>query len=170
MTEKKLGHAPRFTARVTPEILERSVQRNSNHCMLAEAIKEAHPDLTHISVDIQTIRASNPKKRERYIWLTPRVCQVGIIDFDRGQKLTPFPFNLRAGQTISMGTSSAQRLSSQAKAKAKAKRKKAAAETDGALRRPRDANAQSVMVKVGGKAPPRSVGRRRSFGLRSLEY
>jgi hypothetical protein len=155
MVKPILGRAPRFCAKATQAIVDEGVARNSNHCMLAEAIKEAYPKLKFISVDIQTIRATDMEKRERYVWLTPRKCQVEIINFDRGIKPKPFQFELRDGQTLAAG-----KTYNEKKKMAKARLRK----TKKSGGRP------SVLERVGGKAPPRSIGQRRAYGLRKLEY
>ena len=144
-----LGRAPRLTIKVTSEIIKRSEKRNSNHCVFAEGIKVAYPHLNYIAVDLQTMRATNPAKHERYTWLTPRVAQIAIIDFDRGKEQQPFTFVLDNGHTTRSGTTRPKKVS---------------------LRQPRHANAQSALQPVGGSPPPHSVGQRRQFGLRRLKY
>ena len=163
MTMKMLGHSPQLTLKITKDIIDRSTTRNSNHCMVAEAVRKAHPNLTHIAVDIQTIRASDFKKRERYVWLTPRKVQQLIVDFDMGKPIDPFQCTLTEGQTIEVGQHWLKTDEQKTKAKKRAKRLEA-------LRKKRNGNRHTIPVKVGGKAPPRSIGARRSFGLRSLEY
>lgn len=142
-----LGRAPHLTVEVTAKRINEGAKRNSNHCMVAESVKDARPDLRYISVDVQTIRATNRKKKERYIWLTPRSVQEMIINFDRGVKPLPFIFKCSDGQTVP---------TSRRTTKAK-------------LRRSRFGKA-NVPAISGGRKPPRSVGLRRSFGLRSLKY
>jgi hypothetical protein len=154
MPKPDLGRAPIVTCHVTKDIVATSVARNSNHCIMAEALKKALPHLKCLSVDIQTIRASDFEKGERYVYLTPRDCQVAIIDFDRGKTPKPFKFTLRAGQTIASGKNNRKQ-----KPSAKAK-----------MRRPVKGNRQSMLEVVGGVAPPRSIGQRRQFGLRALHY
>jgi hypothetical protein len=150
-----LGHTPRFTISITREVLERMIASNSNHCAIAEAVKEAYPHLTHIAVDIQTIRATDKNKKERYVWLTPRRGQTLIIDVDQGRKdqIRPFKMMLRDGQTIRSGHGA-----------------RAESRKPSKLRRPKNGNHQSAPVRVGGKAPPRMVGQRRQFGLRAMEF
>lgn len=150
-----LGHAPRIHLRATEEIIENSMARNSNHCVVAEALKEQYPHLTHISVDISTIRATDKAKKERYVWLTPRSVQQMIVDFDRGIKPKPFAFFCRDGQVTESG-----------KGYHKRKHKKSK------LRQPRGAagHGRTVPERVGGARPPMAIGQRRSFGLRALKY
>lgn len=157
-----LGHPPKFTAKVTKDILADACKRNSNTCMVACALKEAKPKLSRIAVDIQTIRATDWKKGERYVWLTPRSIQQKIVDFDAGKDIKPFAFKMGDGQTIEVAPKTPKQ-----KSKMRAnniKRKKAQ------LRMARDGNRTGVPVVVGGKAPPKAIGSRRAFGLRSLAY
>ena len=146
-----LGKAPRIIFDVTKELINDGVSRNSNHCMVAEGLKSGYPELKYVAVDIQTIRASDPEKRERYVWITPRSVQQMIVDFDRGRKPKPFKVYLRDGQVIESGRTNDKGY----------KKKKAA------LRKSRGSR-RSVPQKVGGKTPPKAIGQRRAYGLRSL--
>ena len=56
--------------KITRELIERATQRDSRHCMIAEAIKAANPRYLNISVDLQTIRYTDPRTRKRYTCLT----------------------------------------------------------------------------------------------------
>jgi hypothetical protein len=42
--------------------LDEAMRRNSSHCATAETIREQVPEARFISVDLQTIRWSDPKK------------------------------------------------------------------------------------------------------------
>lgn len=142
-----LGRAPRIEIDLTQEHIANGVARNSNHCMVAEALRDKYPELKHIAVDIQTIRATDKKKRERYVWLTPRSVQQHIINFDRGKKLEPFRFYCRDGQVVECNSKKIRKAS---------------------MRKSRGGNRQTVPEKVGGRTPPKSIGQRRSYGLRSM--
>lgn len=152
--EKILGHAPAVRLRVDAETINTSCVRNGHHCMVAEALKKQFPNLCYISADIQTIRATDLKKHERYIWLTPRPIQQLIIDFDQGKKPTPFSTLLRVGQILESGNGT------------RGKTKKAKAPT---LAKHKN-HPRVTPVIVGGKAPPKSspIGFRREFGVRAL--
>lgn len=84
-----------LTVRITPEIIERSEQRNSSHCMIAEAIREAAPGIQAVSVDIQTIRFTDRQMRMRMVYLTPRSAQLALVKFDQGEPTEPFVIKLR---------------------------------------------------------------------------
>lgn len=147
MAKQFLGHAPRITVEVTAKRINEGAKRNSNHCMVAESLKDAYPRLKYVAVDIQTIRATDLKKRERYIWLTPTSVQNMIINFDRGVKPLPFTFTCQDGQTTQAATKTPAQ-----KAALRLSRRK------------------GMPSRVGGRRPPRAIGLRRSFGLRSLKY
>lgn len=79
--------------------------RNSHHCMIADALRDAIPEAKFISVDLQSIRFSlfdeNRYREERvgtrYFYFTPTIAQVALLKFDQGKKLRPFEFTMRSG-------------------------------------------------------------------------
>lgn len=87
--------SPKIAVKVDLDRVENAIRRDSRNCMIAEAIKETVPDMAHVTVDLQSIRFSDPAKNLRFVYLTPRVCQIAIIDFDRGLKPEAFSFVLR---------------------------------------------------------------------------
>lgn len=87
-----------FKVTVTPELVERAVQRDSHHCMIAEAIKEQNPHFSRILVDLQTIRWTNTTTGKRYIALTPEEAAARLVDFDQGRPIDPFAFTMRIVQ------------------------------------------------------------------------
>lgn len=155
--KKRQPAAPWVRIEVTAEIIARSEQRNSSHCMIAEAIKEQHPEFSAISVDLQTIRFTDRKKGQRYTYLTPRRGQVGLVKFDQGIPTEPFSFQLRHGQVTRSGRKPAgpKQLA------------------------PPETGLRGMPRAVGGAAPPRAAlphgghitapGKRRAYGLRGLE-
>lgn len=162
MTTRLKGAAPQLKVNVTKDCIDNGTERNSNHCMIAEAVKNARPNLSHVCVDIQTIRATNRKLGERYIWLTPKSAQQLIVDFDRGKRPTPFSVTLNAGQTVEVATmTAAHKEKKRAYAAAAAKKNRKA-------RLIKNGRGNSIPHIHGGAQPPRSVGSRRSFGLRTL--
>jgi len=79
-------HAPYVTVDVTAEMIHQGKVKDSAYCMISEAVKAAYPDARMVSTDIQTIRFSDPKKGLRFIYLTPRVAQVALFNFDGFQR------------------------------------------------------------------------------------
>lgn len=89
---------PSMKVNVTPELVDRAVQRDSRHCMIAEAIKEQNPHFRHILVDLATIRWTNPRTGKRYVCLTPEVAGSALVAFDQGQSIEPFSFTIKPMQ------------------------------------------------------------------------
>src|SRR5262245_57512785 len=73
--------SPRGLVRVTDELIETALPKNSEHCMIADAVKIAFPGAKGVSVDLATIRFSDPEKGLRYIYLTPRIAQTALVEF-----------------------------------------------------------------------------------------
>lgn len=84
---------------VTPELITRATQRDSRHCMIAEAIVTARPDFRNVMVDLATIRWTNPRTGRRYVALTPEVAGDRLVKFDQGEPVEPFEFNVEAIQS-----------------------------------------------------------------------
>lgn len=161
--------APRVTVVVTKDIIDRSEERDSSHCMIAEAVKQAVPNAQKVSVDLQTIRFTDPEKRLRYIYLTPRQAQIALILFDQGKHNDPFTVFLRGAQVVKMGEATAPRE--------KGKTPPMPEGTRAEFRRPSPGSQHEVPVVIGGTAPPTGPltnttyrGKRRAFGLRLLKY
>lgn len=156
MTKKKVGtpRSPRVMVAVTTEHIAEAVPRDSGHCMIAEAVKSAYPGAGRVSVDLQTIRFSDYSKGVRYTYLTPRVAQVALIQFDQGIRPEPIGFTLRQGLVTRAGRSTGG-----------AKAPDVLAKSDLRLE-----GSTSSIRRVGGRTPPvGAIGARRSFGLRSLD-
>ena len=135
---------------VTPDHIKSSLAANSSHCAIASALKEAYPHLKFVSVDLQTIRATDASKGERYVWYTPRPCQRLIIDFDQGKEVQPIDtVRLQYGQVMPSGRPENR------KKKKKASSKRRLVKVGNAL-----------PIVRGGKAPPISRARR-EYGLRT---
>lgn len=189
-TERNIS-APRTKIEVTSSIIELSTQADSSHCMIADAVRAAIPGARFVSVDLQTIRYTDPVKSLRYIYLTPRRGQEALIKFDQGQHPEPFAFYLMGGAVARAG------ISAVAKAK-KAKARESAKEGDPRVAGPDRTVSQAeaavdgpariamrdqgeVPDRIGGRTPPIgaladpppkrgvSAGRRRQFGLRGFE-
>ena len=94
--------SPSFRVVVTETLIEHSKVRDSSHCMISEAVRDAYPDAKSISTDLQTIRFSVPARRLRFTYLTPRVAQLALINFDQGKLPKPFEFRLSKAHITSM--------------------------------------------------------------------
>lgn len=152
-----------FTIDVTQEIITRAVQRDSSHCVIADAIRQAMPQATYVSVDLQTIRLTDPVTGRRYIYLTPAPAQKLLVNFDQGHK--PQPLTLRVGRP-------AQIMKQRKRPATTGKRGGHVHEPERA-RTVVDNGAGSVTV-MGGDYPPTAAlsstrGRRRTFGLKTLK-
>jgi len=92
---------PKKLIQVTQDLIDGAKREDSSHCMIAEALKIALPQATHISVDLATIRYTDRRRRERVMILTPPPAQVGLLMFDQADSdLGPFEFNLPAPAQI----------------------------------------------------------------------
>jgi hypothetical protein len=155
--------APRLTITVDPNIAKEAIARDSGHCMWAEAVKKAVPTAQHVSVDLQTIRFTDPEKKLRYTYLTPRATQIALINFDRGVHIDqPMSVRLRSGQVTT--------ANSYDKNRRKRDTPPMPDQTTLVVRQ-----AHAVPDVVGGTTPPTGAltnasykGKRRAFGLRGL--
>jgi hypothetical protein len=104
-----------FEVEVTADLVERATQRDSQHCMIAEAIKRADPDnRRQVWVDLQTIRFTDVKQGKRVICLTPLAAAEALIAFDRGEPMEAFSFRAKVMQRTSVSSPHGrERLSSQ---------------------------------------------------------
>lgn len=107
MTEPKRtlkGSHRRVTVNVTQELIDRAEKRDSSHCMIADAVRAALPEAKSVSVDLVTIRFTDPAKNQRYIYLTPLTAQQALVDLDQGRHNEPFKFVLgKAVQVMEAG-------------------------------------------------------------------
>lgn len=169
--------APRVKVNIESDLIRASIKADSSHCMIAEAVRAAYPDARAVSVDIQTIRFTDRAKGLRYTYLTPRIAQVPLIQFDQGIFPEPFSFSLRNGQVTrsnpgrSPKLDRGERTESQVEALKKG-RKSLAGLSKARLVKTRDGAKDDGTVpdRIGGKTPPvmTPFARRRAFGLRAL--
>jgi len=145
---------------VTQEDIETALPKNSGHCMISDAIKRALPEATSIGTDLQTIRATLKDKGRRYIWLTPRVAQNGLVKFDAGIQPTPFSFVLKAAHTLALK-----------KNKKGPKRLATISGRSNGIPEVRDGVAPPRSALASGRGRNATNGRnfRREFGIRALE-
>lgn len=142
----------RVEVKVTKKHIETAKPSDSAHCMIADAIAEAEPHAKFISVDLSTIRFTDSKKKQRYIYLTPALAQVSLVRFDQGLEVAPFSFGLHAP---------AQVVVAQTGQKTTGKRP---SEKRQGVRKPQGG---SIPVRLGGRVPPKAtLGKKRQFGLR----
>jgi hypothetical protein len=161
-TEQVRPRAPKLSITVTPDIIENAERRSSSHCMWADAVRVAFPTAKSVSVDLQTIRFTDPAKKLRYVYLTPRAAQISLVLFDQGTHTEPTTVTLRHG-TVTKSNSYK-----------KPYRKSAVpAMPDGnTVELQQDGH---IVNQVGGLRPPvaalsntRFRGKRRAFGLRAM--
>jgi hypothetical protein len=165
---------PKFVVSVTSTEINRSIPKNSGHCMIADAVKKCFKDKFKrapyaVHVDLQTIRLTDSEKGFRYIYFTPAIGQAQLLNFDWGKEVRPFKFRLKGGQIVPIFKYARGKTTPIAKKKAK--------ENTKAIKRFKTArlrittagkgNINSV-TKIGGNEPPAAVlaGKRREFGLK----
>lgn len=152
-------HASKKTIRVhvTSEHIEKATKGSSSHCMIADAIKSADKNLRAVSVDLGSIRVTDPKKNQRYIYLTPPIAQVALVRFDHGLEMTPFSFALRSPAQVVKANVGAN-TGKPTKKKSPTRKKQGV----------RTVSASKVPVRLGGTVFPKGVlGKKRAFGLRA---
>jgi hypothetical protein len=93
---------PRVKFEVTKENIELACKSDSRHCMIADAVAARLPHVRNISVDMMSIRWSDPLKGWRYTYMTPKPAQGALIDFDMGIVPQPFSFETRGGLATPM--------------------------------------------------------------------
>jgi hypothetical protein len=143
---------------ITQEIINNAVVRDSSHCVIADAIRAAIPEAKRVAVDLQTIRFT--VNDERVVYLTPAPQQTMLVRFDQGQ--VPTPGDMYLSHAI-------QRVPAKGRTKGNPQKVKETKVT----RHGRDGSQLEVTVE-GGRLPPTAAlsnhrGRRRTFGLRTLE-
>jgi hypothetical protein len=171
--------APRVRLEVSDEkwaeIVDRAIPKDSSHCVWADLIKECVPWATFISVDIQTIRITDRDRQLRYVYLTPRAIQEGIVDFDAGLRPDKVTVHLSGGAVHRSGRNPAPQP--RTAAQQEASRRAGRARTEQAQRRratlvQRSTTSYGNPEVIDGKTPPEQkgrFGRRRNFGIRGLE-
>jgi hypothetical protein len=183
----KESRSPVVTVHVRDKDIREAIPADSSHCMIADAIQSQVKGATRVSVDIQTIRWTDAKKKLRFIYLTPPAAQWAILRFDEGKRPEPFALHLRGGQVIEARPKTKAEKEHLKKlyrtryskaAKEKTAKKVAKLDALKSKKAPRlkktltneDRNG-AVPSIVGGNAPPTTtVGRRRTFGLKTFAH
>jgi hypothetical protein len=174
---KKLPGSPRVNVKIDDHLINMAVQNDSGHCMIAEGVKLAWPGARHVSVDLQTIRFSDPVTRMRYTYLTPRIAQKALCEFDEGIRPEPIVFQLREGQVTRSGRKRKDEPVTQSEKQSEAHRE-GLKQAHLIIRRQ-----DRIPERSGGRTPPIGAlaggdedaltkiprGRRRQFGLRALD-
>jgi hypothetical protein len=155
---------------ITQETIDQAQQRSSSHCMIADALKLANPDLRFVSVDLQTIRFSTPKGK-RYVYLTPPKAQRALINFDQGLPSEPMTITLHKPSQILKAHTKANSPKN-ADGTPKTYNRKGGGNRPGSPSKKATVNSRGI--KIGGSVPPNAVlsnnqGRVRSFGLSQLK-
>jgi hypothetical protein len=163
--EEEKHTAPRLRLQVTRDQIETAIRANGGHCMIAEAIKAEVPWARAVSVDLQSIRMSDPAAGLRYIYLTPRICQDALVRFDLGRNdIPPFPFSLRAAQITSMLQPSRYRKKGKSQLRHKLGRRRFQPTKQ-------DQELKTIPETIGGKPPLKhhsSAIKHRRFGMRGF--
>jgi len=110
-----------MTIEVTEEDIRRAERNNSFHCVVAQAVARTITDATNVDVDTQSIRFSVPVSKdgtcERWLYWTPYRVQQYIIDFDAGEQIEPFAFQLRSPERRASKRNAGNELTKDARAK-----------------------------------------------------
>lgn len=143
---------------ITQEIINSAVVRDSAHCVIADAIHAAIPEAKRISVDLQTIRFT--VNEERVVYLTPAPQQSLLVRFDQGA--VPTPGDMYLSHPI-------QRVPARRRDAEHPQQPKQTT-----VRRKSPDRTELEVTVEGGRLPPTAAlsnrrGRRRTFGLRTLE-
>jgi hypothetical protein len=99
-------HLSRVKFQVTAENIKNACKADSRHCMIAQAIATELPHVRAISVDMMTIRWSDPAKGWRFVYLTPKPAQEALVRYDMGLEIRPFSFQVRSGHATPMNLGS----------------------------------------------------------------
>lgn len=91
------GNMPIIVIPVSNKLIDNAIRSDSHKCMIADAIKVRIPKAQFISVDVQSIRFTNPETRIRYKYFTPLSGQQSLVNFDLGKKVKPFALTLKDG-------------------------------------------------------------------------
>jgi hypothetical protein len=82
--KKSAGWSPKLEIEISAEQHEHAIRSNSGACLIADAIKRTYPNLSGVTVDVATIRATDRENGVRYTYLTPPAAQHVLLAFDQG--------------------------------------------------------------------------------------
>lgn len=162
----KNTHRP-FLFDVTDEIITNAIQRDSGHCIIADAIRAAGGKRP--MVDLQTIRWTDEEKGIRYVALTPAGAQRALLNWDKGiRPKHEFTIRIYPFQQVPSGKRSGKGQFTK-KVKPGKTYVRSTGEQKGEVSMNRPPTVQ------GGSLPPLGAlsnfaGKRRTFGLRLAGY
>jgi hypothetical protein len=159
----------RFRIYVTKEILETAIKRDSHHCAVQMSIEDQIPWAKRITVDTQTIRFTDDRKKATGRWvrnwyLTPRVIQQYIVDWDAGKPVKPFSFLLKQPTKVTC---------SPMKSGGNGRNNNSSSSIKLTTRKNGGSTAELIQIdQKTSKTPPRSApnSKRRTYGMRGLTY
>lgn len=164
MGKHRTPRGPVIKIDVTPEIVQRSTTADSRKCMIAEAVKTSFPNARSVSVDLQTIRFTDPSTHLRFIYLTPRVAQHQLLNFDQGFPVTPFKATLQGAHVVKAFIRKVDGDLPFKEATTQGKPRRTSVPKEKQLRAKAGGNLPSL---VGGRAPPQ-MQTTRHFGLKAF--
>jgi hypothetical protein len=87
----------RLFIEVRQEHIDEALRASSSHCAIAMALQAALPDARFVSVDLQSVRFTDPRRGVRICFLTPHPARELIIGFDQGdaERCKPITFSMR---------------------------------------------------------------------------
>lgn len=88
---------PSHFIRVDNECIRNAVRKDSQHCMIADAVAKALPKMTWIRVDVQSIRFTDRENALRFYYFTPLTAQRKLLEWDEGKNVKPFSFSISVG-------------------------------------------------------------------------
>lgn len=161
----------RFKVNVLEEDIERASRNDSLRCVVVQAIARTLPEASGIQVDTQTIRFRVGDKRYQY--LTPPAAAQYVVDFDAGDVIHPFNFQLRDPREVQVQHRTPEGYLIQAENR---RRRKAARETvdnSGEMSTKPEYLSEAGTRTAPGVKPTRLVfgsSGRRMYGQRVLRY
>lgn len=173
---KRTGRRLKFE--VPADIIAEATRENSAHCMIADALKRAIPHAQAVTVDLATIRYTDKKRRERFIYFTPPKAQEALLAYDAGEVPEPFIVQTNVVQIVPMNRGRKPRTAGSAETKKGKPGRPAGSKTAKTL--VPNGRAPGEFIKEGGAPPPVAAhasgavgpklktGRARKFGLRVM--
>jgi len=93
---------PHPKIQILEEDINKACRRDHRNCMLVLAIKRQLPNVEKVTVDLMTIRFSDPEKGLRFVYHTPQSGKEALAHFDQGDIVKPFGMRLGSGHATSL--------------------------------------------------------------------